>query len=347
MPALTNATLFAKLRAALPAPARFQTPGDQIHPAVAVVPGFGRTRFYLWTVTRDRSVAGARPPGEFKIQLIVEGQERGSRGSLELAGAHTVVLGYSPDFGVFVGWEARIYRDFAYSRNVQVRDGLLAEGRDTGWAVGEPRSLQGTEEVRVAFSPGNLMHFLRVSREADREKLVGPWREAYFLSRVPNFVTEHLPTQSAQLDQYIARERQRLASTRLSRDARFGPLVREQFDFSCAVCGVQLEIVEAAHIIPAREPDGKDEIWNGIALCPSHHELFDARRFVVGQDLSLRVDYSALEFLRESGRAAGEFLLTDHDGTTIRKPRFWDPRTSLRDRMKVALDRMSALSAVA
>lgn len=320
MPALTNAILFAKLRAALPATARFQTPTDQIHPAVAVIPGFGRTRFYLWTVTPDRSVPGARPPGEFKIQLIVEGQRRGSRGSLELEGAHTTLLGYSPDFGVFVGWEARLYSDFAYSRNVQVRDGLLAEGRNTGWAVGEPRSLQGTEEVRVASSPGNLMHFLRVSREADREKLVGQWREAYFLSRVPNFATEGLPTQSAQLDQYVARERQRLARTRLSRDARFGPLVREQFDYSCAVCGVQLEIVEAAHIIPAREPDGKDEIWNGLALCPSHHELFDARRFVIGQDLSLRVDYSVLEFLREGGRAAGEFLLTDYDGPRSGNP---------------------------
>ncbi len=169
MPALTNTILFAKLKAALPAAARFETPADQIHPAIAVVPGFGRTRFYLWTVTPDRSVVGARPRGEFKIQLIVEGQGRGSRGSLELEGAYTVLIGYSPDFGVFVGWEARIYSDFAYSRNVQVRDDLLAEGRNTGWAVAERRLLQGTREVRVAFSPGNMTYFLRVSREADRE----------------------------------------------------------------------------------------------------------------------------------------------------------------------------------
>lgn len=347
MPALTNATLFAKLRAALPASARFETPANEIRPAVAVIPGFGRVRLYLWTVTPDRSAPGARPPGEFKIQLIVEGQPRGSRGSLELGGAYTVLLGYSPDFGVFVGWEARIYTDFAYSRNVQVRDGLLSEGRNTGWAVGEPRSLQGTEEVRVAFSPGNFMHFLRVSRDADQQQLVGQWREAYFLSRVPNFAAEGLPSRSAQVPQYIARERQRLASTRLSRDARFGPLVREQFDYACALCGVQLEIIEAAHIIPAREPDGKDEVWNGLALCPSHHELFDARRFVVGQDLGVKVDFAALDFLRESDRAAGESLLTDYEGATIRKPQFWDTASALRGRMKTALDRISALAAVA
>lgn len=198
MPALTNASLFAKLRAALPPSAHFETPPNQVHPAVAVIPGFGRTRFYLWTVTADRSAPGARPPGEYKIQLIVEGQARNQRGNLDYEGAFTVLMGYSPDFGIFVGWEARIYRDFAYSRNVQVRDQLLAEGRSTGWGVGEPRSLQDTEEVRVAFSAGNLMHFLRVSRAADQRDHFGEWREAFFLSRTPSFASEGLPTRSSQ-----------------------------------------------------------------------------------------------------------------------------------------------------
>jgi len=53
MPALSNEGLFAKLRAALPAGSRFETPAATIHPAVADIPGFGRTRCYLWTVTPD------------------------------------------------------------------------------------------------------------------------------------------------------------------------------------------------------------------------------------------------------------------------------------------------------
>ncbi|MFN2400674.1 MAG: HNH endonuclease [Gemmatimonadaceae bacterium] len=347
MPALSNTTLFAKLRAALPVSTRFETPLNAIHPAVAVVPGFGRTRFYLWTVTPDRSTPGARPPGEFKIQLIVGGQDRSARGTLDLEGAYTVLLGYSPDFGVFVGWEARIYTDFAFSANVQVRDGLLTEGRNTGWAVGELRGLRGTSEVRVAFSSGNLLHFLRVSRNADSRSLIGHWREAYLLSRVPNHAAEPPPARSAQVEDYVARERARLAATRLSRDARFRPRVKEQFDHSCALCEVQLEIVEAAHIIPAREADGKDEIWNGLAFCPSHHELFDARRFIVTPSLAVHIDFEALTFLRESGRAKGEKLLTDYDGASLRKPLFWHSSNQQRDRMTAALEKASSRAAVA
>src|SRR6266508_684496 len=182
MPALSNETLFAKLRAALPAGSRFETPAGTIHPAVALVPGFGRTRFYLWTVTPDRSTPGARPPGEFKIQLIIDGQERGARANLNTDGAYAVLLGYSPDYGVFVGWEARHYQNFAYSANVQVREDLLAEGRASGWAVAPPRRSQNELEVRVAFTPGNLPHFLRSSRQADAEEQQGEWREAFLLA---------------------------------------------------------------------------------------------------------------------------------------------------------------------
>jgi putative restriction endonuclease len=347
MPSLSNHTLFSKLRAALPSSARFETPEDAIHPAVAVLPGLGRCCFYLWTVTADRSRPGARPAGEFKIQLIVDGQARGARGSIPTDGALTVLLGYSPDFGVFVGWQASIYSEFAYSANVQVRDPLLAEARNSGWAVAPPRTLRGTTEVRVSFSPGNLVHYLRLTREADADQLTGTWREAFFLSRIPNHAASRLPSRSALVDEYIARERQRLAVTRLSRDARFSPSVKEQFAHSCAVCRVQLGIVEAAHIIPAHESHGRDDVWNGVALCANHHRLFDARRFVILRDLVVRVDFEALAFLRESQRADGEEILTAFHDRPILKPRFWNSSVQTRTRMIQAFEHASGLAAVA
>lgn len=347
MPALSNTALFAKLRAALPAGTRFATPVEAIHPALAVIPGFGRCRFYLWTVTADRSVPGARPVGEFKIQLIVDGQARGARGAIDTANAMTSLLGYSPDFGVFVGWEPRIYSDFAYSANVQVRDSLLTEARNAGWAVASPRDIKSTTEVRVAFSAGNLLHYLRLARGADAEGLIGGWREAFFLSRVPNSPVASLPSRASQLEAFVQRERQRLTSNRLSRDARFAPMVREQFGHACALCRVQLEIIEAAHIIPAHETKGRDEPWNGVALCPSHHRLYDARRFVVTAKLVVHVDFGALEFLRESGRAAGEHLLTDYQDRDIVAPAFWESDATTRTRMCDAFNYSASLAAVA
>ena len=61
----------------------------------------------------------------------------------------------------------------------------------------------------------------------------------------------------------------------------FRQAVVETYDFRCAICGLKLHIpltqhweVEAAHIVP-HSANGKDDIWNGIALCRFHHWAFD------------------------------------------------------------------------
>src|SRR5688500_2780738 len=126
--------LWQKLMKALPPGATSRTEYPEVKPAVVDIPAMGPVRIYLSTLTKDQSQSG-RPKGEFKIQPIPSGQPRGKRAGLDLGGMPTALLGYSPDFGVFVGWEARLYYDFAYSRNVQVREDLLSTARDHGWAV--------------------------------------------------------------------------------------------------------------------------------------------------------------------------------------------------------------------
>ena len=54
----------------------------------------------------------------------------------------------------------------------------------------------------------------------------------------------------------------------------------------CAFCRLRhLELLEAAHIIPDGEPDGKPIVKNGISLCKLHHAAFD--KFLLG----VRPDY--------------------------------------------------------
>lgn len=337
MPALRNEALWSKLRAALPAGARPRTTSPEVRPAVFKIPKLGTIRIYLWTVTEDRSRPGARPPGEFKIQLIVHDQSRGGRSSLELDHVPTALLGYSPDFGVFVGWEAPLYIDFAYSANVQVREDLLAQARDEGWAVAPPRSSQSAKEVRVAFAPAHLSTFLSSSIEADATGLRGEFREAFFLARTPKIAFHPLPKSSSEIGNFIQKTRRRVMSARFHRDPRFSSDVKREYDYSCAVCRTQLGIVEAAHIVPISEPEGTDAIWNGVALCPNHHKLFDSRLYVIDSDLIVRVDKERLEFLVESDRQSGLQYLTDHDGQTALSPVFWKEDPSLTKRMKRAL----------
>jgi excisionase family DNA binding protein len=76
-------------------------------------------RVYLFNATRP---PGGRPTGEHKIQLIVPGQRRGERGSFDDRDGRTVILcGYVAEEDVFVLWDAGLYSNFAWSRNVQVK----------------------------------------------------------------------------------------------------------------------------------------------------------------------------------------------------------------------------------
>jgi len=77
-----------------------------------------RLRIYIYNATRP---PGGRPAGEHKIQVIVPGQGRGERGNFDLSGDRIVLLmGFVPQERVFVLWDSSAYRDFAWSRNVQV-----------------------------------------------------------------------------------------------------------------------------------------------------------------------------------------------------------------------------------
>ena len=82
-----------------------------------------RVRAYVYNATRP---PGGRPAGEHKVQLIVPGQARGERGNFDISGDHTVLLvGYAAEESVFVLWDAGAYRDFGYSRNVQIKSRTL------------------------------------------------------------------------------------------------------------------------------------------------------------------------------------------------------------------------------
>lgn len=337
MPALSNEVLWSKLWAGLPAGSQALSAQHDVRPALIAVPELGIVRVYLWTLTEDRSKLGARPLGEFKIQLIVPHQSPGEHATLDLSSHPTALLGYSPDFGVFVGWEARLYTNFAYSANVQVREELLVQARDEGWAVAPPRTSQGKEEVRVAFAAAHLPLFLAVSTEADGRELAGAHREAFFLSRAPRVHLDNPPGEPSGLSEYISYTRRQITQTRLSRDPQFARGVKREYDYACALCITQLGITEAAHIIPASEPAGVDEIWNGVALCPNHHKLFDSRLFVIDHDLIVRVDRPRLNFLIEANREAGRELLTNYADKSVLPPAFWDEDATLRTRMQQAL----------
>ena len=83
-----------------------------------------------------------------------------------------------------------------------------------------------------------------------------------------------------------AAERARRAGSTLVRDARFSRRVIDAYGGLCAMCGLDVELVQGAHIYPVSAPGSHDEPWNGLALCPNHHLAFD--RHLVAVDIETR-----------------------------------------------------------
>lgn len=75
--------------------------------------------------------------------------------------------------------------------------------------------------------------------------------------------------------------RARQAVTRLVRTAKFGQKVVAAYDGKCAMCGLNLDLVVGAHILPVSAVSSVDEIWNSLALCENHHRAFDSHRIWV------------------------------------------------------------------
>jgi len=123
-------------------------------------------RVYMYNATYP---PGGRTMGEHKIQLIVPGQERGMRGNFDASeGRIPLLLGYRPDLEIFMLWEAELYEDFAYSRNVQV----MAETVYTAFArgIGRQKRKLWTRQAEIVIT-ADAEHLRQAIIERQQETL--------------------------------------------------------------------------------------------------------------------------------------------------------------------------------
>lgn len=345
MPALSSERLASKLTGCLDGASRIGS--EDSRPIVLGLPGVGAVRIYIWTITQDRSSRG-RPPGEHKIQIILPDARPRSTQHLDLEDMPTFILGYSPVFGVFSAWEARRHHSPRYSANLQVRETLLRSAAEDGWAIDEPRTTQSGPEVRAAAHPIHLKRLLSAFIEADDRSLSGPERKNFLEARSPwrrSLAEEERRDEEVSQNDLLI-ERNREIFSRVARDRVFSPKVLESHGWSCAVCGVQLSIVEAAHIIPAHHERGVDEIWNGLALCPNHHRLFDRHIYVIDARGYLQIDEETVGMLEGLHRLEGfSSLLEPFAGRPLRGlPAFFEERSESGVRMREAFGFMCRLT---
>lgn len=111
--------------------------------------------------------------------------------------------------------------------------------------------------------------------------------------------------------------------SRINREIRarqrgFRIAVLEAYDYKCAFCGMKINSpdtliweVEAAHIVPHRL-NGKDDIWNAIALCHLHHWAFDVGWFSLLDDYQILISSKINNLPSNSGKFGETHFLMNY-----------------------------------
>lgn len=122
-------------------------------------------------------------------------------------------------------------------------------------------------------------------------------------------VTDNLP-----LKAYATRAvRQRL------HQARFRSLVLAAYRGQCSMCRLRHEpLLDAAHILPDRDQEGKPEVPNGLALCKIHHSAYDVGILGIAPDYRVHLRPDVLDEIDGPMLRHG---LQEIHGTMIHVPR--------------------------
>lgn len=149
--------------------------------------------------------------------------------------------------------------------------------------------------------------------------------EALKLSNIPTARKNFLPTKSYEVQKIVKKlsttprpenynpfdkEKKVTKVTRESaiRTRGFRQAVIEAYSCKCAICGMKINSpdslsweVEAAHIVP-HSSLGRDDIWNGLALCHLHHWAFDVGWLTLLDDYMISVSSQVHSLPPDFGR---------------------------------------------
>lgn len=252
-----------------------------------------RFRIYIWNITHG---GYPRAANEFRIQITLPGDEK-----IEVARPFkTLLLGYDSRFKVFAGYNAARYTEAGASPSLQIKEEFLAQAAKDGFALqAKEKDDEGNvTEVAAAFSPEQFLNYA-FSLDAYHRQVIS----AKEWGVVQRAASEMLSDDDLSI---LPEERKRAVKTfnQLVRDKRFAKNVLIAYGHKCAICRVQLKLVEAAHIVPVKD-NGTDEVMNGIALCANHHKAFDDALILLRLDGKLMMNDKKTRELRVRSRHGG------------------------------------------
>jgi len=248
-----------------------------------------RLLIYIWNITHGGGAA--RPADEYRIQVT------GVSLFEQQPDTKTLILGWWTEAAVFAGFDVRKHRaPLGWSPSFQIRKHSLELAAETGFAPSD----KGNEEIAIAFRPDFFVQYVR-----DLEALHD------FGQSSQDFAALEAVAQEPEVntaDFLLTSQERRVAVSSVSRklrDARFRKNVLIAYSYRCAFCGVQLNLTDAAHIVPVTHESSVDKTYNGLALCALHHRAYDQSLVTLWEDYTVRVNEAEETHLKVIARGAG------------------------------------------
>jgi putative restriction endonuclease len=207
---------------------------------------------YIWNISHG---GGRRNLNEYRIQIT------GIQSFEVSPQAITLLLGYWDENNVFAAWDINKHKnaDIASSPSMQVLKDYLLEAHVNSMAF-YPKS---NNETVIAFSPSSIMTY--VQNISELHSAVQP----DMLALLNSVVSSNGEVAEADISS-LPEERKRILRTfaSLQRETDFRKRVLNAYANTCAVCGMQLKLVDAAHLVPVKHGLSNDSTSNGICLLP-------------------------------------------------------------------------------
>ena len=309
MKTLSKKTLFQKIISCIEpqADSVLVTDANPGNPLVLTITHRSETRvysIYVWNITHGGK---NRSDDEYRIQ--VTGLEHFSPPVGAYSYPVPIILGYYAPNDIFAGYDSRSHdKALGKSPSMQVSLKAMLSANQAGIAVHEKPN-----ETVIALRPMFLLDYM--------------WNEAALHSEGAKSIIDF----SSQTDKSVrdlsavsldvtARQYKVISAKKAIRDATFRARVLEAYSHMCAMCSVQLNIVEAAHILPVSNSESNDETNNGIALCPNHHKSYDRSLIAFDNDFRIILNNEKIKELKAKSRDGGVDRIIHESRDLIRVP---------------------------
>lgn len=262
-------------------------------------------RIYIWNLTHGGGIK--RPKDEYRIQIT------GTDQFVKNIDETTLILGWWSEIGVFAGFDFNKHSGkLGFSPSIQIREESLRKAHINGISACD----KGNKEIAIAFRPDFFVEYLRNLEQLHK------FGESEKDFEILEEVSEQRIVLNEEILEQVSQPRQIIVQliNKKIRESSFKARVLTAYNNRCAFSGIQLKLVDAAHIVPVSHSTSTDETCNGIALSALYHRAFDRGLVTFNENYQIIVNQNEVTKLKEMNLEGGIEIFTKHLHPMIHLP---------------------------